>query len=179
MLEHMPPNTQSTEAPLTRDQLVARWRALCNDPTFADVAGKIELTEWGEILMSPVGKQHGLLAARVAQVLQQALGGRTIVEVGIATSLGVRAPDAAWCSEEFLAGHPEDMPLSSAPEICVEIASASNPLAKLREKATAYVNAGAIEAWILLPDLRAHEVYGRNGKIESTSFEVNIDALFD
>jgi Uma2 family endonuclease len=175
----MPASVQTIEAPLTRDQLVARWQALCKDPTFEDVAAKIELTEWGEILMSPVGKQHGLLAARAAQVLQQALGGHTIVEVGISTAIGVRAPDVAWCSDAFLAAHPEDMPLSGAPEICVEIWSASNPLPKLREKATAYVNAGAVEAWILLPEMRRSEIYGRSGRLESSSFAVNIGALFD
>ena len=33
------------EAPLAPAQLAARWQALCADPTFEDVAGKIELTE--------------------------------------------------------------------------------------------------------------------------------------
>jgi len=174
----MTANVQNIEAPLTRDQLAERWQALCNDPTFADVAGKIELTEWGEILMSPVGKQHGLLAARVAQVLERALGGRTLVEVGVATAIGVRAPDVAWCSDAFLAAHPEDMPLSSAPEICVEIASASNPLPKLREKAAAYVNAGAVEAWILFPETRQSEIYGKSGRLGASSFAVQASAFF-
>ena len=175
----MTADLRNFDAPLTREQLVARWRALGSDPTFQDVAGRIELTQWGEILLSPVGKQHGLLAARVAQVLQQALGGRTIVEVGIATSIGVRAPDVAWCSDAFLASHPEDMPLSGAPEICVEIASASNSMPKLREKATAYLDAGAVETWILVPELRRCEIYGRSGRLDETAFAVIIEALFD
>lgn len=175
----MPVNVQTIEAPLTRDQLAARWQALCSDPTFEDVAGKIELTEWGEILMSPVGKLHGLVAASVAESLRQALGGRTMVEVGVATAIGVRAPDVAWCSGAYLAAHPEDMPLSSAPEICVEIASASNPLPKLREKAMAYIGAGAVEAWILFPQTRQTEFYGRGGRQDSTSFPVDVGRLFE
>ncbi|MGQ0654957.1 MAG: Uma2 family endonuclease [Betaproteobacteria bacterium] len=174
----MPLELKTIEAPLARDQLAARWQALCSDPTFEDVAGKVELTEWGEILMTPVGKIHGLLAARVAEALRQSLGSRTIVEVGVATAMGVRAPDVAWCSDAYLAAHPEDAPLSSAPEICVEIASASNPLPKLREKAIAYVNAGAVEAWILLPQTRQAEFYGRGGRQDATSFAVDVDALF-
>jgi len=166
------------EAPLAPEQLAKRWQAMCDDPTFEDVAGKIELTEWGEILMSPVSKSHGLAATRLAKCLEQALGGRTVVEVGIATAIGVRAPDVAWCSDAYLAAHPEEMPLSSAPEICVEIASASNALPKLREKAMAYIKAGAVEAWIVFPQTRRIEIYDRSGSRESTSFKVDTHALF-
>lgn len=175
----MTTEVQTIEAPLTRDELAARWQALCNDPTFEDVPGKIELTEWGEILTSPVGKLHGLVATRVAEYLRQSLGGRTMVEVGVATAIGVRAPDVAWCSDAYLAAHPEDMPLSSAPEICVEIASASNPLPKLREKAMAYINAGAVEAWVLLAQTRQIEIYGRGGRQEATTFPVDTGKLFE
>lgn len=129
--------------------------------------------------MSPVGKTHGISAMRVAAALQKALGGHTMAEVGIATSIGVRAPDVAWCSERYLAAHPEEMPLSSAPELCVEVVSASNALPKLREKAMAYVNAGAIEAWIVYPQSRQVEIYGSEGRREKTSFAVDTAALVD
>lgn len=175
----MPIDVQTIEAPLTRDELAARWQALCNDPIFEDVPGKIELTEWGEILMSPVGKLHGLVAVKVAELLSQSLGGRTMVEVGVATAIGVRAPDVAWCSDAYLAAHPEDMPLSSAPEICVAIASSGSPMPKLREKALAFVNAGAVEAWILLAQTRQIEIYGRGGRQEATTFPVDTGKLFE
>jgi len=170
---------ETIEVPLAPEQLASRWQAMCVDPTFDDIAGKIELTEWGEILMSPVSKSHGLAAAHFAECLRQALGGRTLVEVGIATAIGVRAPDVAWCSDSYLAAHPEEMPLSSSPEICVEIASVSNALPKLREKAVAYVNAGAVEAWIVFPQTRRLEIYDASGKRESTSFKVDLRKLFD
>jgi Uma2 family endonuclease len=174
----MPAITETIEAPLAPDQLARRWQALCADPTFEDVAGKIELTEWGEILMSPVGKSHGMAAMRIAEALRKALGGHTMAEVGVATSIGVRAPDVAWCSDDYLTAHPEEMPLSSAPELCVEIVSASNALPKLREKAMAYVNAGAIEAWIVYPQSRRLEIYAREGRRETTSFAVDTATLF-
>lgn len=164
------------EAPLARDQLARRWCALCADPTFEDIAAKIELTEWGEILMSPVGKSHGIAAMRVAEMLRKALGGHTMAEVGVATTIGVRAPDVAWCSDSYLAAHPEEMPLTSAPEICVEIVSASNALPKLREKARAYVSAGAIEAWLVFPATRI-EIYGDDGLRGKTAFAVDTTAL--
>ena len=167
------------EAPLSQEQLAKRWQAMCIDPTFEDIAGKIELTEWGEILMSPVSKTHGHIAARLAECFRNALGGRSLVEVGIATTLGVRAPDVAWCSDAYWTAHPEEMPLASAPEICVEVASASNALPKLREKAMAYIKAGAIEAWIVFPKTRRIEFCDCNGSRESTSFKINTNELFD
>ena len=170
---------ETIEIPLAPEQLAKRWQAMCADPTFEDVAVKIELTEWGEILMSPVSKSHGLAATLIAKCLEQALGGRTIVEVGISTAIGVRAPDVAWCSDAYLASHPEEMPLSSAPEICVEIASASNALPKLREKAMAYVKAGAVEGWIVFPQTRRIEIYDRSGSRAATSFKVDTHGLFD
>ncbi len=165
------------ETPLAPDQLALRWSLLCADPTFEDIAAKIELTEWGEILMSPVGKSHGLAAMRVAEALHKALGGHTMAEVGVATTIGVRAPDVAWCSDAYLAAHPEEMPLSSAPELCIEIVSASNALPKLREKALAYVNAGATEAWLVFPNTRQIEIYGRDGPREKTAFTIDMESL--
>lgn len=174
----MAATSPAIEAPLAPDELARRWRAMSADPTFDDVPGKIELTEWGEILMSPVGKSHGIAAMRIGEALRSALGGHTMAEVGIATRIGVRAPDVAWCSDEFLAAHPEELPLSGAPEICVEIVSPTNPLPKLREKAMAYVNAGAVEAWIVYPQSREIEIYGREGRKPASSFALDIARLF-
>jgi Uma2 family endonuclease len=159
-------------------ELAQRWRALADDPTFADVAGTLEVTEWGEILVTPVSKRHGLAAMRLGERLRHALGGHAMAEVGVATAIGIRAPDVAWCSEAWLAAHPEDLPLSSAPELCVEIVSAANALPKLREKAMAYVNAGAQEAWLLYPETGRREIYTREGVAEGSAFPVQIDGLF-
>ena len=81
------------------------------------------------------------------------------------------------CSDAWLASHPENIPLSSAPELCVEIVSASNALPKLREKAMAYVNTGAVEAWLVYPESRRVEIYGRDGLQAATSFAVDITTL--
>jgi Uma2 family endonuclease len=172
-------SSDAIEAPLPPTELARRWQDLAADQTFADLAGKIELTEWGEILLTPVGKSHGLAAMRLGERLRAALGGHTMTEVGVATSIGVRAPDVAWCSDAYLQAHPEELPLSSAPELCVEIVSAANALPKLREKAVAYVNAGAQEAWLVHPSSRQVEVYSRTGRSETTTFAVSLGDLFD
>ncbi len=83
---------ESIDAPIAPVQLAARWQALCANSSFEDVAGKIELTEWAEIFMTPVGKSHGRAAMRVADALRKALGGHVMAEVGVSTSIGVRAP---------------------------------------------------------------------------------------
>jgi Uma2 family endonuclease len=170
--------THLIETPLDRLQLSQRWQAMCADPTFDDVPGKVELNERGEILMSPVGKAHALTATRIVVVLEGSLPGRTMVEVGILTSAGIRAPDVAWCSDAWLAAHPEESPLTSAPELCIEIASPGNALPELREEARAYVEAGAREAWIVFPADRSVEVHSAAGRVESSSFPVSIPDLF-
>ena len=85
------------DVPLSPLQLSDRWRRMCVDPTFEDVPGKIELTQWGEIPFEPGGKTHGLLAAALAVLLIQKLGSKAMVEVGI------RAPDIGGRSERSLA----------------------------------------------------------------------------
>ncbi len=172
-------NTPHIAKPLDRSLLAQRWQAMCANPAFNDVLGKVELNEWGDVLMNPpVGKPHGWTATRVAIVLEQCLGGRTMVEVGIITSAGVRVPDVVWSSETWLARHPENAPLTSAPEISVEISSPSNTLSELRRKARAYVEAGAVEAWVVSPADRTVEVHAAVGRTESTTYPVNLQDLF-
>ena len=167
------------EVPLSPLELSERWRRMCVDPTFEDVPGKIELTQWGEILISPVGKAHGLLAVSLSVLLMRKLGGRAMVEVGILTTAGIRAPDVAWCSDGFLAEHPEDAPLSAAPELCIEIASPGNAMPKLREKASAYLAAGATEAWIVVPTSRTLEIHGAGGRIDLSQFGIQPAEIFE
>jgi Uma2 family endonuclease len=56
----------------------------------------------------------------------------------------------------------------AAPELCIEIVSVSNALPKLREKATAYLNAGALESWIVFPRSRQIEIFGPEGRRDTT-----------
>jgi Uma2 family endonuclease len=58
----------------------------------------------------------------------------------------------AWASQEFMTAFGEITPYMRAPEICVEIASPSDPKGEVEEKAQAYLAAGAREAWIVAQD---------------------------
>ena len=162
------------DAPLDPETLAERWRELASARLLSDFAGKVELNEWGEIiLMTPVGPRHGITAARRVRVLEDALGGRAMVEVGIMTPAGIRAPDVLWASDRFLAAHPGDeMPLSAAPELCIEIASPRDSRPKLREKVPAYIAAGAHAVWLVFPRSRRVEVYDERGPIAESRFQV-------
>ena len=57
------------EAPLSREDLAARYRALCDDPCYANVPGKIELDVWGRMVMSPASNYHSAVQTALASRL--------------------------------------------------------------------------------------------------------------
>src|SRR5207302_1439836 len=52
-MDRMADMQELIEKPLSSEELAVRYRALCDDPCFANVPGKIELDVWGRVLMSP------------------------------------------------------------------------------------------------------------------------------
>ncbi len=166
------------EHPLDADTLSARWREILDDPCFANFIGKLDLDRWGRILVSPVNTEHGRVSARLAHLLITHLGGQAVVEVGVRTPEGIFAPDVAWCSDAFWQAHGNETPLQVAPEISVEVASPSNTMQDLREKAQAYLDAGAVEAWIVFPRSKRIEYRGRSGLLSKSGFSVDLATLF-
>jgi len=166
------------DKPLTREALGERYRDLCADPRFANLPGKIELDVWGRILMSPASNYHGMLQARLAQRLA-ALGGQAFSEASVVTSIGLLVADLAWASEDFMQAHATETPFTQAPELCIEIASPSNSLKELREKVDAYLAAGATEAWIVFPQSKRFEFFGKGGTLHHSAFAVDRVGLFD
>ena len=165
------------ESPLSAEELAIRYRALCDDPLYANVPGKIELDLWGRMVMSPPGTYHGLLQGRLCQRLA-ALGGETFGEVPIATALGLFVPDVAWASPQFISAHRGETPLMRAPELCIEVASPSNSRKEMREKIDAYVAAGAEEVWIVYLQTKRCEFYGKEGLLQRSRFAVDLAGLF-
>ncbi len=78
--------------------------------------------------------------------------GRTITECPISTADGVRAADVAWISHSKLARIGENVCLTEAPEICVEVLSPDNTAAEMAEKKALYFAAGAAKVWFCQPD---------------------------
>ena len=137
----------------SHEALVLRWGELCSDPLLRDLPGKIELNAYGVIEMSPASNRHALNQAAIAHALMQQLpNGSALVECSIATEEGVRVPDVAWASSEFLARHGDATPFPAAPEICVEVRSPSNTDEEMALKTRLYLAAGALEVWIVSED---------------------------
>jgi Uma2 family endonuclease len=179
-MTYMSPPQELIVGPLTTEELAARYRALCADPLYADVPGKFELNIWGRVLMSPPpSNYHGALQIQLAQRLLAALGGRVIAEASILTSMGVFVADVAWMSYAFSRAHGFETPYAKAPELCVEIVSPANSVKEMNEKRDAYLAAGAREVWIVYPESRRCELYGRDGPLESSAYAVDLTGLFD
>jgi Uma2 family endonuclease len=125
-----------------------------------------------------VGIPHGTMAVRLARLLEDALGGRCMVEVGVITDAGIRAPDVLWCSDAWMRAHTELVVLRAAPELCIEIVSPTDSMQALREKTGAYIRAGAREAWIVDPVKASVELYSAGGRLASSGFPVAIERVF-
>ncbi|HLE65557.1 MAG TPA: Uma2 family endonuclease [Burkholderiales bacterium] len=166
------------DKPLTRDALGERYRGLCADPRFANLPGKIELDVWGRILMSPATNYHGMLQVRLGQRLAS-LGGQAFSEASVVTSIGLLVADLAWASPEFMRAHGTETPFTQAPALCIEIASPSNSLKELHEKVDAYLAAGATEVWIVFPQSKRFEFFGKGGLVQRSAFAVDLAGLFD
>lgn len=126
-----------------------QWQDLLADKSLQDLPYKIELNEHGNIEMSPASFIHSALQSRITYILQSQLDGYTFAELAIQTSQGVRVPDAAWGSSEYFEAHCHEVFASSAPEICIEIISPSNHPSELKRKIELFLEAGALEVWLV------------------------------
>ena len=158
--------------------LAATWREVVNSPYLQDLPFKLELNEEGkvEFAMSPATNRHSYWQFRIGVMLERKLGGEALVECSILTSKGVKVADVVWCSPAFLARHGYETPYTQAPELCVEVISPSNTADELNEKARLYLEAGAVEAWIVHEDGMV-ELYGPEGRREQSVFGIQVAPL--
>lgn len=137
----------------TPEALSLRWAEVMNDPALRELPYKVELNIYGKIEMSPANNRHARLQGYVAgEFARQLNGGAVLTGCPILTRIGVKVPDVAWASFEFLAKHGDTTPFPEAPEICVEIVSPSNSDEEMHDKTQAYFTAGAEEVWIISED---------------------------
>ena len=154
------------------ETLALRWAELCNDPSFHDLHAKIELNGMGVIEMSPATNRHARQQAAIGTALgTQMPEGTAFVECSVATTDGVRVPDVAWASADFMATFGELTPFPSAPEICVEVRSPSNTDAEMAHKTRLYLEAGAAEVWIVT-EQGAWQVFDAHGEQPATRYPV-------
>ena len=113
-----------------------QWSEVISDKSLQNLPYKIELNEYGKIIMSPVSNKHGFYQAEMSRLLHNQLTqGKTITECSIQTPKGVKVADVAWLSATFLHQNSlDETPFLAASEICVEIISPSNSESKMQEK---------------------------------------------
>jgi len=139
----------------TKDRPGLSWKEVCEDPNLQDLPYKIETNDRGQIVMSPTYAWHGKFAFRIARRLEELLPeGESSVETAIRTAKGTKVADAIWCTAERWAEIRDAYDAPVAPEICVEIRSASNTDEEMAEKRALYFEAGAEEVWICDADGR-------------------------
>lgn len=88
---------------------------------------------------------QGRLSAHLSKLMP---GGEIAVECAVDTSDGVRVADVAWVSTERWNSMSDSASCSIAPEICVEVVSASNSEEEMERKRKLYFEAGAEEVWL-------------------------------
>jgi Uma2 family endonuclease len=166
---------------LSPDELMRRWAQVLADPALADLPYKIEVDKWGEIRMTPVASpRHMRVGFTLARAFESSLGGVAFHEGAVVTRDGVLGADVVWCSPTFVARHPgvfsgEQPAMPEAPEICVEVVSPTNVIAKLEHKIQAYLAAGAVEGWIVFEDLTVR-FFERSGERTQSQFAVDLAA---
>ncbi|MEQ1530545.1 MAG: Uma2 family endonuclease [Methylococcales bacterium] len=154
-----------------------QWSEVLADSSLQNLPYKIELNENGNIEMSPASFLHSRLQGKIAATLLLQLGGDVFTELAIQTTKGVRVPDVAWGSQTYTLLHQHDVWATSAPEICIEIISPSNNRQAMLDKVTLYLEAGAIEAW-LVEEQGQIAIYDRTGKISKSRYTVDLQNCF-
>ncbi len=156
----------------TYETLALRWAELCNDKNLHDLPYKIELNALGTIEMSPTTTRHARHQFAVGHTLALQLPqGTVMTECAVVTNQGVRVPDVAWASPEFVARHGDASPLPQAPEICVEVRSPSNTDDEMEMKTRAYLAAGAVEVWIV-SETGGLNVFDASGPLATSRYGV-------
>ncbi len=123
------------------------WSEVVAHPDLRDLPFKIELNEQGQIIMTPVKVKHSIYAGEIARLMQVRRDGAVLIECAIDTRRGTKVADVAWASTERLEQIESEISASVAPEVCVEVVSASNTGKEMQGKRKLYFGRGAQEVW--------------------------------
>lgn len=145
-----------------------QWAKLVRDSHFNKLPYKVETNQNGQLVLHPRQANHAYTQGDVIALLyEHAEQGRPFPEFPITTDRGVKVPDVVWIT----ADRREEMdqmgdPPTLAPEICIEIMSASNDWEEMHTKRALYRDAGAEEVWIVDADGDIH-VFDENDRTRS------------
>lgn len=125
------------------------WSEVVTHGSLRNLPFKIELDEDGKIIMTPVKLNHAYLTGEITFLLRQMRSdGRVFVECAIRTRKGTKVADVAWASSDKVAQLRSETDASAAPDVCVEVVSASNTDKEMKIKRKLYFEQGALEVWI-------------------------------
>lgn len=145
-----------------------KWQEVCENKYLQNLPFKIELNKWGQIVMSPAKPKHSIYQGIIQELLNSVLDtGFAFPECAIATSDNVKVADVVWASDERLNIIEDEDVASIAPEICVEIKSASNTLEEMEFKKNLYLEAKAEEVWLCDPQGRM-VFYNQQDKLDQS-----------
>lgn len=124
------------------------WKEVTESPYLQDLPFKIELNEYGQIVMNPVKLSHSVYQGEIIAGLRPLNpDGRLLAECAVWTRKGTKVADVAWFSSERWAGQKGKPEATIAPELCVEVASMSNSAREMNQKRKLYFEQGALEFW--------------------------------
>jgi Uma2 family endonuclease len=138
-----------------------------------------ELSRGELITFAPPGYRHGVLVAQIATLLTNALSRKEyIVAGGDAGFLLDPNPEAATVRGADVAVNrrsdvTENLPhgwFPGAPLLAVEVVSPGNTAKDMQLKVKQYLEAGALEVWLVYPDTRTVYIYSA-GRRDPQVFE--------
>ena len=134
-----------------------------------DDSVRTELDEGELITMPPAGWEHGDIGAEIGSLLREFVKKHKLGKV-LSADTGfrlrddtVRAPDVAFVREERVAALRGKGFAKGAPDLAVEIFSASDSVAQLMRKVKQYFRAGCHTVWIVYPDKKEIHVLEASG----------------
>lgn len=155
-----------------------QWSEVLNDERLKNLPYKIELNEYGQIVLSPASERYSFLQAEISAFLGMNRKGKVLIECAIDTSKGIKVADVVWASKVFLQQHGAAPPYRQAPEICVEIVSSSTLAAAMQDKIGLYLDKGAKEVW-LYSENGTVEIYAQQGKMPNSAFFDRLPVQFE
>lgn len=127
------------------------WEQLCRDSSLSDLPYKVETNKNGQLILTPTSVSRSIRMGEIMRALDEyAPDGSSPPSYAIATPEGVKVPDVVWYSpERRVEMRATGDPSTLAPEICVEVMSASNTDEEILAKRELYQELGAEEVWVV------------------------------
>ena len=125
------------------------WKEVTENPNLRDLPFKIELDEYGQIIMNPVKLGHSAYQGEIGRIMNNLRDdGIVLMECAVWTRKGTKVADVAWVSDQLWKNLKGKTEADVAPEVCVEVLSMSNSEYEMEVKRKLYFEQGAEEFWI-------------------------------